>query len=251
LTPVIDALKEWLLSLVRVAGMPAFPPVIDKLDWYPHSAVMSYAQTLHHAWASRESLEAFVIVMTGMPNALAECFGFKSVAYVHDHFDGAMFEISCPEQFPASETVVLSDYVRDAAEERLFFFAAKSGEEFDQGFGLEDVAYLTTENIIAGTERELFVEQPALKLTYEMCRGCPGYCALYRRLCSLVAIAHRRKPPKIHAQLKSVVDIGRKALITREFLRLCLLIEGAGPGTLNLTALNQLSLWAGFDVHVR
>jgi hypothetical protein len=208
---------------------------------------MSCAQTLHRAWTSRESLEVFVIAMTWMPNAFAECFGFKSVAYVHDHFDDAAFEIACPEQFPGSQSVILSKSVRDATKGKLFFLAVKSGEEL----GRAGVVYVTTEKIIDSTFTELFVEQPSMTLTEDMCRGCPGYCALYRRLCSLAALTRSRKPPMIHARLKSVVDLGRKTVISREFLRLCLLIETAWPGTLDVTVLNELSLSGRFDVHLR
>jgi hypothetical protein len=161
-----------------------------------------------------------------------------------------MFVLSDLDRFPESESVILSDHICEAAADSPCFFASKNDNEFVQEFRLESVTVLSTMGIVAQTEEEdLCVPSPAFRVTFNMCLGCPGYCALYRRLADLVKTAEERPALQGHMRYFSTVDAARRVLINQEFLRLCILINQAQDDHLDMGVWNALSETRTFQVH--
>jgi hypothetical protein len=183
---------------------------------------------------------------------LGDQFGFASVVYVCDHFDAALATITGDRQFPESSPVPFAELLCEAVCDGPFFVASKSDEDFFQAFTLEDAISVTTKRVIPETpEMDLCVSNPPFSLKYEHCHGYPGYCALYLELCALAATAADKAASRVRSKYAAVVDVTRRAIIGDQFLRLCLLIEGADSETLDVPTLNHLSYVGRFDVRVR
>jgi hypothetical protein len=194
----------------------------------------------------------FMDTVTRMPNALAEIFGFKSAVYVHDHFDVTMVVLSDFDRFPDSDPVILSDLICEAAAGAPCFFASKNDDEFLREFPLESITVLSTKRIVAAVEeKDLCVPSPVFRVTFDMCLGCPGYCALYQRLAGLVKTAEERPAARAGSKYVSTVDAARRTLINQEFLRLCMLIDEAKNDDIDMHVWNELSASPTFQVRGR
>jgi hypothetical protein len=91
--------------------------------------------------------------------------------------------------------------------------------------------------------RQLFVAESQFSLNISVCRGFPGYCALYQRLCELAREATEDRILKSQlSRLKSIVDITRRDLVKQELLRVFLLFATTDPdGLFDSETMNKLS----------
>jgi hypothetical protein len=252
LVPVIDILRDWFLGLLSHRGFPPSPPSLHRFENFPEGPVLAIARDLHDSWYHPGSLEHFMFTLTMLPRLLGDAFGFTSVVYVYDHFDAAKVLLSGGGRFPESRPVLFTHFLCEAARAGPFFIASESDDEFAQCFEINDAVPLTTHRVIRATEeKDLCVSDPLFCLQYEYCRGCPGYCAMYLELCALALAAEEKSAGGIRPKYAAVVDRTRSAIVTDQFLRLCLLIEGANNESLDINALDRLSYCHEFDVHVR
>jgi hypothetical protein len=252
LIPVLDILQNWFLGLLARRGFQPLPPLVLRLEGFPEADIIAIGRTVHDLWFGAGSLDHFVLTITRFPRSLGEVFGFTSVVYVYDHFDAASVTLPGEGHFPDSRDVFFPDYLCRAAADGPFFIASQCDDEFHQCFQIQDAILLTTDRIITErVEKELWVVDPPFCLKHEHCRGCPGYCAIYNELCSLATIATERVATGIKAKYRAVVDCTRRSIVTEQFLRLCLLIEGGFNGSLDLDLLNRLSYIREFEIHAR
>jgi hypothetical protein len=95
--------------------------------------------------------------------------------------------------------------------------------------GIVDYTQLSTERLVNRKgERELVVPELPLSITIDFCRGCPGYIAMFEKVCDLAADAQEKAAIKSQfSRLRSVVDISRAVMLKQEFIRLCLNLAAA------------------------
>ena len=253
--PIVDELQRWFLSLMPLKGFPPLPPGVRDFDDFPVEPFTSFAQQIHKAWNKKSGLRNFVELMTRIPQRFANIFGFEDAVLVYDHFDASGFMLEDRDRFPESDPVSLAEILSASLEECPFFVASLNDEEFHSLFQVDNCQQFSTERIITkAADGDIIVTSPALTVKMEMCQGCPGYCALYRRVYDMAQKAHDHMAIKLPSQtrFKSVVDCTRRNIVMQEFMRLCLLLEGIKDENLfDRTIMNELAAKREFEVRVR
>lgn len=77
---------------------------------------------------------------------------------------------------------------------------------------------------------EIYVQNPSFVLTIDSCRGCPVYCAMFRRVYQMadeVTQINKNAKKGQTLRLRSKADISRDMLLKHEFLRMCILLATA------------------------
>lgn len=253
--PIIDDLQRWFLSLVTLKGFPPLPPSVRNFDDFPIDQLTGFSQQLHKAWNSKSGLRNFITHMTSIPQRFANIFGFEDAVCVYDHFDACGYMLEDKTKFPDSEPVSLAEILSASLDECPFFVASLNDEEFASLFHAENYQQFSTERIITkATDGDIIVTSPALTVKMEMCNGCPGYCALYRRVYDMAQKAYDHMAIRLPAQtrFKSVVDCTRRNIVMQEFMRLCLLLEGIKDENIfDRSIMNDLAARSEFEVRVR
>lgn len=253
--PILNSLHQWFMALVNIPAMAPIPPSVLHFTGFPVALVQGIGRNIHKAWNSKGGLEAFLTEVSLLPSKLAHAFGFKAAVLVFDHFEATGFVFEPNDHFSEAEKPVdLAVLFSKACEMGPYFVASQDDADFGKVFKAEDVKkQLTTERIITDAgERELVIPQPAFHMNMEMCKGCPGYCALFIRLCDLAKEAMDRAAVKSQfSRLKSVVDISRNEMLKQEFTRLCLLLAHADADNFSQEQVNNLLDQPDFTVRVR
>jgi hypothetical protein len=252
LIPLIGSLQQWFLSLVTIPAFAPLPPIVLHFSPFPHEVVIQIGSGIHKAWNNRSGFSDFVERTMAFPVHLARAFGYQSAVPVFDHFDACGFLIDPPKRFPESEQPInLASVLCGVLETSPFFIASQDDTEFFSLFTISDYETLSTERIIPTTAgKELMIASPQFSLTADMCRGCPGYIAMYERLCEMVADATEKVAVKSQfSRLRSVVDIARNEMVKQELIRVCVLLAGADTDSLfdedkmnELTSLKEISI---------
>lgn len=253
--PIMGALHHWFVSMITVPAFSPIPPAILHFTGFPVDAVVAVAKGIHKAWNDKSGLKAFMTEIVQFPAKIAQVFGFKSHVLVFDHFDASGFVIEPDDHFPEFVgSVNLSDLLSDACSSCPFFVSSEDDGEFFRLFHAEKYTQLSTERLITQkSDKALVVLQSPVTVTMEMCRGCPGYCALFERVCKLASEAMERAAVKSQfSRLKSVVDISRNEILKQEFIKLCLLLAAAdSENNFDEEKMNDLMSLADFNVRLR
>lgn len=229
LYPVIEDLRDWLISLVVARGFISLPDRIKLFDDVHTDALAAYGERIHTSWRSKPGLRDFATCLVQMPVIIAQAFGFESAVCVYDHFDCCGYVLEDTSRFPESE-VSLDEILCDALSACPFFVAAASDTTFEKIFNVEKCTRLTTEGIITHTlDKSIVSSDPSISIRMEMCRGYPAYCALYSRIYDMAERGAKNLAirGKTDSKFKSVTDCSRRAIISEEFRRLCVLLHGA------------------------
>jgi hypothetical protein len=185
-----------------------------------------------------------------MPTVFATSFGLTAAVYVYDHFDTAGVLIA-NERFPNSPPVSLADCLCQAICDSPFFMASQFDADFTEVFSINSKIHLTTARIIAEKQGEsIFVAEPPMTITEQICEGCPGYCAMFARVRELVQRSRTRADKG--AKYRCVADECRNARLLHQLVRFLLLRGNAlSEAHINGTALNQLMVidQARIDTH--
>jgi hypothetical protein len=252
--PVLGPLQHWFLSLVTLRAFPPLPQSVLRLSVFPHESVLQIGADIHRAWNNKAGLADFVELAVSLPARLAGAFGYKSLVPVFDHFDACGFLIDPPENFPLSvKPVDLSAVICRTYQNCPFFVASQDDGDFLSLFAMANFRQLTTERLIAKpTEKQILIPELKIALNSGLCHGCPGYCAMYQRLCELVIEATEQVAMKSQYQsLRSVVDIARKDLVKQELLRVSLLFAAIdAEGMVDPEKMNRLSSLDDIDIRV-
>ena len=253
--PIMSALHHWFISLVTVPAFSPIPPAILHFTGFPVDAVVAIGKDIHKAWNNRDGLKPFMTEVVQFPSKIAQAFEFKSAVLVFDNFDASGFVIEPNDHFPESITSVnLSDLLSEACSACPFFVSSQDDGEFFRLFHVEKYTQLSTERMITQkSDHQLVVLQSTIAVTMEMCRGCPGYCALFERVCKLATEAMERAAVKSQfSRLKSVVDLSRNEILKQEFVKLCLLLAAADTdNNFDEEKMNELMSLPDFSVRVR
>jgi hypothetical protein len=151
-----------------------------------------------------------------MPKVFATGFGLEHAICVFDHFDITGVYLSS-QRFLESAPVSLSDSLCLAISDSPFFVASKSDLDFAEVFTITNAIPIATERIIKSMEQtEIHVANPPLRITPDICTGCPGYCVLFNHLCALAEKA-KRKAGK-GAKYRCRVDECRSARLLHELM---------------------------------
>jgi hypothetical protein len=226
--PVFDILQQWLVSIVMIPTFPAFPPPLLHVASFPKDVVSQLGQRIHRYWNQRNDFAGFVRALLAVPYDLAAAFGFKNVVFVFDHLDVCDRMLEPLPRFDREEnkTIAFSEFISEALEKSMYFVATKDDGVFFRIFAAHDSRQLTTERLIEKqSDREIVIADPRFSLTFDMCHGCPGYCALFDRVYEIVRKSQGKKENKtLFAKLKPVVDSARRESIRHEVIRLCSLL---------------------------
>jgi hypothetical protein len=275
--PFAGILSQWFLSLLRIAALPPLVLPRSKRPDPPWlKAVLEIGRVLYRYWNKKDTswsdvsvgkpkvleddnFSKFLFELFNFPARMAAAFEFKAAVIVYDHLDAAACFIEPGEHFPAShEPVPLLSVLCEAIRRTPFFIASRDDGlllELFGRFGVDDCRQVSTERIIDATvDKAIVIPQlPGLTVTYDMCRGCPAYCAMYEHVCELVALAQERAAVKSpFARVRSVVDIARNETLRQEFIKLSLLLASADTdGTFDEETMNQLISSPEFTLRVR
>jgi hypothetical protein len=206
-----------------------------------------------------DNFSKFLVELFSFPVKMANAFGFKAAVIVYDHFDAAGCLIEPGEHFPAShDPLSLFGILLDVIRTTPFFIASRDDElllELFRRFGESDYRQVSTERIIEVTSETAIVipQLPGVSITYDLCRGCPAYCAMFDHVCELAAQTQERVAVKSpFARIRSVVDIARTETLRLQFTRLALLLAGADTdGTFDEEKMNELMSLSEFTLRVR
>jgi hypothetical protein len=72
--PVLDLLQQWLLSIVAIPTLPAFPPPVLHVASFPKDIVFHLGQRIHKHRHQRSDFAAFVRALLAAPSDLAAAF---------------------------------------------------------------------------------------------------------------------------------------------------------------------------------
>jgi hypothetical protein len=275
--PFAGVLYQWFLSLLAI---PTLPPLVlppskrPDPDWL--KALLEIGRALHRYWNKKDTswsdvpmvkskireddnFSKFLVELFSFPVKMATAFGFKAAVIVYDHFDAAGCLIEPGDHFPAShDPVSLFGILWDVIRTNPFFIASRDDElllELFRRFGESDYQQVSTERIIEATSETAIVipQLPGVSITYDLCRGCPAYCAMFEHVCELAAQTQERVAVKSpFARIRSVVDIARTETLRLQFTRLALLLAGADTdGTFDEEKMNELMSLSEFTLRVR
>lgn len=225
LLKVIDALEQWFLSIITIQGVPLFPPALLHAENFPKELITGIGQRVSKAWSSKKDFSGFVEMTLALPKEIAHAFGLKNVVYIFDHLDVADVVAQSPRHFTnAHQQVTLADVLCGEIAQAPYFIAAKDDAALFDMFTLTDFRQLSTERILEPKEkREILIADPSLVVSYEMCHGCPAYCAQFDRVYEFVKTNQKNLKTEF-TKLRSVVMTSRKEQVRQEVSRLCFLL---------------------------
>lgn len=227
LIPIISPLQQWFQFLISMPAFSPLPPIVLHYPGVSSDAILNVGTKIHKAWNSKSGLKDFLIQMAQLPKMIAHAFGMKDCVYVFDHFDACGYLIEPTNRFPESEEPVsLTSVLCNALSNSIYFIATLDDFEFFENFDLQNYRQLSTERLISlENEPEIMIMQPPLTISIESCRGCPAYCATFKRLCELIKSTKEKTAVKNQfSSMKSIVDTSRKNLLKQEIFRFCKLL---------------------------
>jgi hypothetical protein len=180
---------------------------------------------------------SFLNEIVNFPVNVAHAFGFASAVFIYDHLDAAHCEIHPPERFGnVQHSVSFFSILWNVIQSTPFFISSKDDQHLLRLLGKQtfvDYLVFSTEAIIETLpEQRLVVPQVEMVIEAVLCRGCPGYLAVFLRICELADQAQARAVIKEQfPRLISVVDLARNETLRQEFLSLVELIACAADDT--------------------
>jgi energy-coupling factor transporter ATP-binding protein EcfA2 len=245
LLPILNLLQQWFFTLIVVRAFPPFPALIVRFKHFPQAAILQIGREIHTAWKNKADLANFLETIITCPRNIVRAFGFTTIVPIFDHFDACGYLIEPGDSFPlCQKPVSLASIICKVYQTGPLFIASQDDSEFLLLFTCDNCIPLSTERLLSNVEgQELFIANPQFSLNIQMCRGCPGYCAVYQRLCELARQATEDRTLKSQfSRLKSIVDITRRSLVKQELLRVCVLLAAADTDSIfNSRIMNQLS----------
>lgn len=249
--PVIGQIQQFLNSLIEMPMMPAIPPVLQRFPGFPTTLVQQTASQIHRAWNNQEGFEEFLNLMFLLPDNLAKCFGYNNAVYVLDHYDCCCVAIEAPEKFATKKPVSIPEALNEALKNCPFFIAALDESEFFKFFDVESKNVSTEHLITPDPMPEILIKEPNMTLKVDLCAGCPGYIAQYKRVVNLANEAEEKQAIKGQfAKLRSVVDIARQEMLKQEIYRLCVALKEISEDIIDADKLTQMGEMTELDVTV-
>ena len=253
LIKVIDALEQWFLSIVTIQGVPLFPPALLHAENFPKEIISGIGQRVSKAWMSKKDFRGFVETTLALPKEIAHAFGLKNVVYIFDHLDVADLSLQAPRHFSrGSQPISLGEILCGEIAQAPYFVAAKDDAMLFDMFTLTDFKQLSTERMLETKEKkEILVADPSLVVTYEMCHGCPAYCAQFDRVYEFIKNNQQNLKTEF-TKLRSVVMNSRKEQVRQEVSRLCFLLSQSDTDDiLSDDVLNSLQDARELEVRIR
>jgi hypothetical protein len=292
LAPIMNVIHQWFISLLKI---PTFPPLLlspaqraDPPSW--HSALVAIGRRIHRYWNRKdtawktapaaqknrrepgmETLKSqegsnfalFLQEIASFPLNLARAFNFETAVLVMDNFDVASYQVEPREYFPGfNHPVNFFIALWKAIQDSPFFVASRDDAALLQNLrktGVSDYTILSTEKIIQKElPNELVIPQLDIVVNPVACRGCPGYCAMFLRVCELAQKAQKAATLKNYfARVRSVIDASRMETLRQEFMRLAVLLQAADTeqdvrkAQFDPMKMNQLAALPDYTVRVR
>jgi hypothetical protein len=224
---VFDLLQQWLLAILTIPALPALPPQFLHFPGFPKDLVFQLGVKINRTWNQQANFKAFLQTMLGIPCDLAVAFGFRNIVYVFDHLDICDLILQPLPRFDPPDTPIgLPDLLTEILSRSLYFIATKDDSLFFELFHSTEGRHLGTERLISKeSPKQIIVADPQVTISFEMCHGCPGYCALFDRVFAAVEKTQGKKENKAeYTKFKPVVESARKAATRQEVIRLCSLL---------------------------
>jgi hypothetical protein len=292
LVPIMNVIHQWFISLLKI---PTFPPLLlspaQRADLPPwHSVLVAIGRRIHQYWNRKDTawktappaqrnrrepgmetskfpegnnFALFLHEIASFPLNLARAFNFETSVLVMDNFDVAASQVEPGEYFPESKCPFsFFTALWKAMQDSPFFVASRDDAALLQNLrktGASDYTIVTTETIIQkDLQNELVIPQLEIVVNPVACRGCPGYCAMFLRVCELAQKAQKAATLKnCFAQLRSVIDASRMETLRQEFMRLAVLLQAAdteedvSKAQFDPMKMNQLAVLPDYTVRVR
>ena len=245
--PVLPTLQQWLIAARTNPSLPMLPPVLQNFPGFPYKDIQRLGQRINQTYNKKDKMKQFITECVELPFRISQCFGFRSVLHVFDHFDLTGYIIQPSGHFSSSEEqVLLSEQICQVFETCPFIAASLNDNDLFKVFTVNKYRNFTTERIITSddSQQKIAVKDPVLTLTYDMCRGCPAYCAMYNRIVELAQseIDNRIVKQSYH-KIESSIDFTRRVMVKQELGRLFSLLLQDDEGnskSLNAAEINRL-----------
>jgi hypothetical protein len=219
--PLCPFLRDYLLSASTSSSLLSLPSQLAHFPKFPGERVISLGQLVSGIF-SHGTTEAIIDKIAQLPNFIAQTFRMKDTFFIFDNFDATSdtseTQKTSPLQISLSKALLSSP----------FLVAATNISSFAQLYESEDVISLFTEHIISmPTLRAIQAtvgKFASIILTWEMCSGTPGFCALFKRISALIEGLEPKRNSPITPKYRSKASMTRLLLAKHELSKLLLLI---------------------------
>lgn len=233
-SPILDQIKLWLTKSQSDTVLPAFPPILQAYENLPSAHITVVGQRIAQLYnktkidpskndSIKNDMESYIQEIVNMPMNLAQVFGFKRVLYVYDHFDTTAFAFAqiVDGKVKPKNSVVLSDVLCNSIRGNPFIVASQDDTEFFKVF-VPNSTVITSERIIRDKgEPAICIDKPNITISYEDCRGCPGFCALFKQVCDDIQSYEDNRVIKLElSKIVSSADLIRKNVIKQGLSKL-------------------------------
>lgn len=255
LSPILPCIQQFLVHSLHTQG--PLHPAMAKFPNFPASYFQGLGRDIFRAFSDTSHPIEFLTLTANLGVKIATAFGMTPV-HIFDHFDSCALLIE-GKQKRATEfreesldgPVAFNECLCEAIADGPLFVSTLDDGDFFQVFQGESTQVSTERIVKGGEERQIIVRDPQATITREMCNGCPGYCAVFDRVCELIK-ANEGEKGSSFKKLKSVVAKTREEMIRQELFRLVLLLGAADVGEdLDEERMNDLMSRSELSITVR
>lgn len=193
--PIAQSLLNWFLSIPNSSILPTLPLRVQNLPLFPLTSIEVYGKQLFNALKNVNNPTNLVKEIVSLPTSLASCFGFEKVLLVYDHLDLANMDVRVTDD--SNQPVCILDAIVSMLSDHLFFFSMKSPQGIldimkNIDYGVVHVENSISPNLISDT-RNINCYRPSLKLSIDMCQGCPQFINKYINIVKYIESADESK----------------------------------------------------------
>ncbi|EAY19381.1 hypothetical protein TVAG_100970 [Trichomonas vaginalis G3] len=222
--PVLDQIKQWITKAQSESVFPAFPPILQQYKDLPFNHITVVGTRLSNHYNNYKSNpRGYIQEVANFPANLAQAFGYNRILYIYDNFDTTAFAFAnnTEGKVKTKSSVILSEILADSIKGNSYILASENDREFYKVFNTDASTVILSERIIKGKdEPDICIEDPTIRITYEDCRGCPAFCALYKDICQLIQNYLDKKVIKLSISKVVSADYSRKCLIKASLRKL-------------------------------
>ena len=233
--PFLEQLSNYFFSLLTPGSEQPIPTILK--DSKIHELGKTLSNLLKLDSYGKRNSEAIVRFMAKFPRNFAIAAGLKDAIYILDHFEyasNAIYEIYPPDPKRTTPPSTLSSLLSEALSDNSHFIIAPEMESLlTKTLSINDAVQLDTENLLSPDDLNfcstpiIKIISPDFELTFDKCRGCPGYIVKFLNIVEMLkkAIDHRGQ----YAKVLSTVQQSRLKIIKKMLTPLLVHLSASDP----------------------
>jgi len=192
--PIRNALIKWFLSIPLSSSLLPLPISIKKMKHFPYEYINDLANS-HFLLFKAESVECSSLIseILAIPSKFSRIFGFERCFFVYSHIDFCDIEFSITRGDLETKCSFLDIILQSVSQEQYVIdskFLPISTEILDQKgvIILNPIGMISNDFILDSSSffSHILVSNPPIRLSPEMCRGCPLLLHQYHQLMKMV-----------------------------------------------------------------